>query len=37
VTTPDQLVFTKPISDMTMNEAMEDMGFTKVTVHGVRS
>jgi integrase len=38
---PDQLVFTsngtKPISDMTMNKAMKDMGFTGVTVHGFRS
>jgi integrase len=38
---PDQFVFTsngtKPISDMTMNKAMKDMGFTGVTVHGFRS
>ena len=38
---PDQLVFTssgtKPISDMTMNKAMKDMGYTGVTVHGFRS
>jgi integrase len=38
---PDQLVFTsngtKPISDMTMNKAMKDMGFSDVTVHGFRS
>jgi len=38
---PSQLVFTsngtKPISDMTMNKAMKDMGFTNVTVHGFRS
>lgn len=38
---PSQLVFTsngtKPISDMTMNKAMKDMGYTNVTVHGFRS
>ena len=38
---PEQLVFTsngtKPISDMTMNKAMKDMGFSDVTVHGFRS
>ncbi len=39
--THDMLVFTgngsRPMSDMTMNKAMKDMGYTEATAHGFRS